>query len=474
LKVSSEKIEGCQVALTVEVEPDEMGKALDGAYRRLVGKVAIPGFRKGKAPRALLERHIGKESMDAEALEYLVPELYDRAIDQEQVEAIGQPNVEITQNDPPIFKATVPVRPVVELGDYRSISVTSEKVEITEENVDEGIKNLRQMQATWEPVERESRIDDLVTIDVEGIVEDKTVLDRKEIPFRLSADATIPVPGFVDQVQGMKAGEQKEFTIPFPDDNESEELAGKDCLYKISMTEVKEEHLPEVDEEFVKSLGQEIETVEQLRERLLENITAAAERERQTKLENDVIDAVAAVSQFEFPAMFTEQEIDRLANEQVTRMGGMQIEDFLRYRGITAEDFRNELRPMAEKRVMSSLLLNKVHDAESIEVSDDEITAGVDRLVEEAGEEQGEMVRKMFESPEARESITGRLLTEKTLKLLIEIATADNNAAEEVTETEDKNDQSSDEAEPEVAESSEPTVQAEDPNQQSTSEEDSK
>jgi len=453
LKVSSERLEGCLVALTVEIEPEEMEKAQEGAYRRLVKKVAVPGFRKGKAPRALLELHIGKGSFDAEALDRLVPELYDQAIEQEKVIAIGQPDLEMTQADPPIFKATVPVRPEVELGDYHSIKVTKDKVEITDEDVEQGIDNLRQMQATHEPVERDAGLNDIVIIDVEGIVEEKTVLDSKESQYRITENSVMPVAGFADQIQGMKAGDQKEFTLPFPEDHASEELAGKDCLFKVSMSDVKEEKLPEVDDEFAKSMGQGIETVEQLKEKLRENITTAAERDSQSKLENEVIDGIAAISKVEFPAIFTEQEIDRLGNEQMMRLGGMQVQDFLKYRGITEEDFRNELRPAAEKRVMSSLILNKVHDTENVEVDEAEIDSEIDKIVEEAGEEQAEAIKKMFETAEARESIRGRLLTEKTINLLIDIATTDEVApveeavpeqevVEEVTQEEGQSEQS--------------------------------
>ena len=170
MKVSSERIEGCQVILNIEVEPEEMEKALERAYRRLVNRVAVPGFRKGKAPRIMLERHIGKETLVNEAFERLIPESCDRAIKEAEINAIAQPELSVTQVDPPIFKATVPVRPVVELGDYRVIKVTPETVEITEDNVEGALENLRHSQASWEPVERAACFDDLVTLDVEGTV----------------------------------------------------------------------------------------------------------------------------------------------------------------------------------------------------------------------------------------------------------------------------------------------------------------
>ncbi len=435
MKVTSEKVEGCQVALTVEVEPEEMKKALDGAYNRLKGKVEIPGFRKGKAPRNLLERHVGKESMDAEALDKLIPELYDQAIDEEQVEAIGQPELEMVQGDPPIFKATVPIRPVVELGDYHSIRITPDEVNITEENVDEGIENLRKLHAAFEPVEREAELSDMVTIDVVGKIDEKIVLDSKGSQYRMMAESKMPVPGFVEELVGMSIEEEKEFTLSFPEDHESEEMAGKDCDFKVTVSEIKEEILPELDDEFAEGLGQGIETAQQLREKMDENIRTAAERESRSKLENQIMDEIVDMSKIEFPAIFTEQEIGRVAEEQMMRLGGMQLEEFLRIRGISVEEFKDELRPAAEKRVVSSLILNQVFEDDNIEVTDEDMEAEVERIAADAGEDQADAIRKMFATDEARQSVKNRLLTVKTVERLVEIATSDNvKSTEETTE----------------------------------------
>ncbi len=432
MKVSSERIEGCRIALTIEAESEELEKARDKAYRQMVKKVAVPGFRKGKAPRALFEHHVGNDYLESEALDDLIPELYQQAIEQEKVAIIGQPEMEMVQKDPLIFKATVPIPPEVELGDYHSINITPEPIEITDDDISQGIENLRKMHAIQEPVEREAQFNDVVTININATVEDKTILERESDTFRLTEGSDIPTPGFVDEIVGMSAGDEKEFTLTFPENHPNEELIGKDCDFSVSISAVKEETLPELDDEFAKSLGQEIETVDQLKEKLQTNMRSSAERENRTKLENEVIDAIADISSIEFPAIFTEQQIDQIAEDQMMRMGGMKLEDFLRYRGATEEDFRNDLRPTAEKRVIGSLILNKVHEAENITIDDAEIDAEIDRIVEEAGE-QGEMARQMFSSAEAKDSTRGRLLTEKTLKTLIEIATS--GGAESTDET---------------------------------------
>lgn len=433
MKVSSEKIESCQVALTVEVEPEEMEKAMDDAYRRMARKVAIPGFRKGKAPRPLFERHVGRESIESEALEELIPQLYQEAVEQEEITSIGQPDMEMVQKDPPIFKATIPVPPEVELGDYHSIRVATEPVEITEENIEQGIDNLRKMHATQEPVEYEVQFDDIVTLDIKATVDDEVILDREADSFRVTEGTDVPAPGFAEELVGMTAGDQKTFTLTFPEEHSNSEIAGKQCQFDVSISAVKIEVLPELNDEFAKSLGEDIETVAQLRQRLEENMRKSAERESRQKLESDVIEALANISTVEFPPVFTEQEIDRLASEQMQRFGGMEVEDFLRYRGITEAQFRDELRPTAEHRVRSSLILNKVHDVENIEVTSEEIDAEIDRMIAESGQDS-EHLRNIFASGPGQETVRDRLLTQKTFDRLIEIATA-----ETETETDDQN-----------------------------------
>ena len=424
MKVSSERIEGCRATLNIEVEPEEMEKAMDGAYRRLVNRVVIPGFRKGKAPRHMLERHIGTEYMVSEALERLVPELYDKAIEQEEIDAIDQPEVEMAQLEPPIIKATVPLRPVVELGDYRTIKVTPNIVDITDEAIDNAVENLRHANASWEPVEREARFGDLVTINVKGVVEQETVLDNEGVEYHLTADSTMPVPGFAEHIVGMQLGEENEFRISFPEDWPTAEYAGKECTFKVSTSAVKEEKLPELDDTLAKSIGQEIETVEQLREKISGNLRVVAEREAKNKMESDVIEAAVEQSTIEFPAILTEREIDRMVNEQLMRLGGMTFEDYLKYRGITEEEFRDQLREGAGKRVANSLFLMKVREEENIEIDENEINAEIDRMVQNAGE-QGEQIQQMLDSPQARESIRNDLLTHKTLEHLIKIATGE-------------------------------------------------
>jgi trigger factor len=421
LKISSDRIEGCQVVLNVEAEAEEMERALEGTYRRLVKQAIVPGFRKGKAPRPMLERHFGRTALLNDASERLVPELYEQAIKGQGIEAFGSPQVEITHLDPLTFKATVPVRPVVELGDYRSVKVTPKTVEITGDQIDEAMINLRRRQALWEPVEREARMGDVVGIYIESWVEGNTLLDKRS-EWYLLADSTLPVPGFAAQIEGMKAGDEKEFTLPFPEDHSNFELAGKNCLFKVSISEVKEEHLPELNDEFAKSLGEEVETMDQLREKVAGNLKAVADGDARNKLERQVVEAVVGQANLEFPAIVVGLEIDRMVQQQMIALGGVHIDDYLKLRNLTSEQYRDQLQPVAEKRVANSLVLKKVAQEEKMEVGESEIDAEIRRRVENAGDE-GERVQEMLSSPKARDSLREELLQRKAIDFLVGIAT---------------------------------------------------
>ena len=424
MKVSSERIEGCQVALTVEVEPEEMEKALDGAYKRLVNKVAIPGFRKGKAPRALLERHIGKESMDAEALEHLVPELYDRAIEQEQVEAIGQPDVEMTQNDPPIFKATVPVRPVVELGDYHSIKVASEKVEITDENVDQGIENLRQMQATWEPVERSLAFGDLAVLDINSEIEEKPFIKKLGVQYQVLRDSVSPAPGFAEQLTGLNKDEEKEFKLKFPEDHPQGELAGKEAAFKVKITEIKEEKLPGLDNNLAKQVSPDFKTLAALKKEVAKNLQLRAEERARADFEERAVSVVVEQSQTDFPPVLVEMEINRLLNERARQlqMSGRGLDEYLKSINKTEEELREELRPLATKSVTASLVMSKLAEQEKIEVSDSDIDAEIEGMTKNTAEDKKDELKKLLDTPETRGSIRQSLMMRKTLERLVAIA----------------------------------------------------
>ena len=423
MKVSTETAENRQMVVEVEADPEEVERSLESAYRRLVQRAQIPGFRKGKAPREMLERYLGKEALLQEALERLVPQLLNQAIDEQGIEPIAQPEIEITQIAPVIFKATVPLRPAIELGNYRDISIPREPVEVTEEEVDRVIEQLRRQQVIWEPVERPVQFDDMVTINVVGNVDGENVIDRNDLQFQVIQGMPVPVPGFVEELVGIEAGQEKEFTISAPDDYAAKELAGKQCLFKVKVIDIKEQKLPDVDDEFAKSLGQGFETSDELREDVISHLKAMAEDGARRAYENKAIDALVEASKIEFPPVMVEKEIDRLiaAQESELQANKISLKDYLSSQKKSEEELREELRPVARKQVSGSLALSKLAEEEKIAVSTEEIDEEIETMARNVGE-QGESMRKLFSSAGARKSLEGVLITRKTVGRLVEIA----------------------------------------------------
>jgi len=238
LKITKEKEENRQAFLTVELEPAEMEEAMQDSYKKLAQKADIPGFRKGKAPRGVVERHLGRSRLVEEAVNKVVPQAYEQAIKEQEIEPFAQPEIELTQAEPVIFKAVVPLEPVVELGDYQSIQMTPEPVEITDEKVDSVLEELRHQYATWESVERPLAYDDLAVIDISGKVDEKPYVQKIGAQYQVLKDSMSPAPGFSDQIIGMKKGDEKEFTLGFPEDYPNKEVAGKEGAFKVKLTEI--------------------------------------------------------------------------------------------------------------------------------------------------------------------------------------------------------------------------------------------
>jgi len=434
MKVSNQSIENSQAILHIEAESQEMEESLNKAYHHLVKGIDIPGFRKGKAPRHVLERYIGKEELQKEALEHLIPQLCNQVIEEQKMEVIAQPQIEILQVDPVVFKSTFPLRPQVELGDYQHIRLAPEPAEVTEEEINSVMEQLRQRRAVWAPVEHPVSFEDLVTIDIEERGEGNSINSYQGRQFPVIQDSPIPLPGFAEHLVGMEKGEEREFSLSYPDDYELKELAGKQYNFKVKLVEVKEKHLPDLNDEFAKSLGQGIETLDALRESTATSLTNIAEERARRDFEQKVVGAVVDLAKVEFPPILVEQEIDRLLSERdrmFRRQGG--LESYLKTFNKTEEEVREELRPGATERVLQSLVLGKVAEEEKIEVGPAEIDAEIEKMIGST-EENAEELHKIFNTQQGRRWIEERLITQKTVQHLVEIATGD--ATEEGDSTE--------------------------------------
>ena len=421
MKVSAEPVENSQVTLNIEMEPVEIEKYIEGAYNRLVRKVSVPGFRKGKAPRDVLERHIGKDALFQEALEDLIPETYKEALEEQKIEPIAQPQFEMIQTEPLIFKAVVPLKPTIKLGDYTGIRVESKPVEVKKEDIETTIEQLRNQQAILSPVDRPVQFDDIVTIDIEGEKEGESFPIRKDVVYEVTKEARLPLPGFAEKLEGMGKGEEKSFVLYYPPDYEMKELAGKDHAFKVTVTEIKEKKLPEVDDELAKTLGKE--DLASLREQIASNLKAGAEERARLEMEQKAVDAAVELCEVEYPPALADREIDRLLSEEARQFteGITGLENYLKTINKTMDDHKEELRPMAVRRVVRSLVLGKIAEDEKIEVDDSEIDAEIERMLKDADKEAEEM-RKFFSLPQARESLKQFLVGRKTIERLVQIA----------------------------------------------------
>lgn len=427
MKVTKEKTEQRQAFLTVELESAEMAEAMEGAYKRLVKKTSIPGFRKGKAPRDVLERSIGRESLLEEAINSMVPQAYEQAVKEQELEPWGQPEIEITQAEPVIFTAVVPLSPTVELGDYNSVRVKMETEEITDEKTDAVMEEIRHQHASWEPVERPVEMGDLVTANIDGTVDERPFVKRLASQYQVEAGAAAPAPGFPEQLVGMNKGEEKEFKLTLPEDYQRPELAGKEVSFKVKIEEIKQEILPEMNDELAGMVSKEFKTVADLREEVVKNLKIQAEEKARMEFEEKVVTSVMDQAAVEYPPVVVEMEINRIINEQArqVQMSGRNMEDYLRSIGKTIEQMREDLRPVANKNIVASLVLGKVAEAEQSSVEEAEIDERLDGMVAGTDESRKEELRKMFDTPNTRESIRQNLMTRKTIDRLAEIAASD-------------------------------------------------
>ncbi|MBN2099310.1 MAG: trigger factor [Dehalococcoidia bacterium] len=423
MKTSTESTENRQVVMKVEIEAAEIEASLEHAYHHVVKEVAIPGFRKGKTPRAVLEQYVGKEAIRKEALEELVPELCMKIIEEQKLEVVAQPQVEMLQDEPAVFKATFSLRPNVELGDYRSIRIERPFVEVGDSEVDEFMQKLRERHGDWAPASRAAGFEDMVIIDVtqgEKGGEEKSHEGQQVL---LVKDSVLPLPGFSEHVVGMAVGDEKEFTLSYAEDYRIKELAGKEFVFKVKLNEVKEKHLPELDDEFAKSLGEGMDTIDGLRKYAADGLKRAAEDRAKKEHESKVLEAVVnSATKIEYPPIMVEQEINSLMRDRdmaLRERGGLR--NYLKIIKKTEEELREELRPRAIEQVRHELVLGKVAEEENVTVDPAEIEADIENMMKGAGE-GNEKLQDLFGTPQARQIVENRMIAQKTVQRLVDIA----------------------------------------------------
>jgi len=421
VKVTLERLPESRVQLQIEIDDERLEKSLDSAYKRLAQKNRFPGFRPGKAPRPIVERAVGREGLIREALDKLVPAAYNEAIETENVDAIGQPDLEIEQLEPVKFTATVPIRPTVALNDYHSIRVDPEPVEVTSEMVEEQVLLLRRRHATQVPVDRAIQWDDVIIADVKASEDGNQFLDDENAEFPLREGKVLFVPGLAEEFLGMNKGDEKTFDIAVPEDFQVEQLKGKTATFTLTIHEVKEEQLPEADDEFANLVNaDEFPDFASLRARIESDMKTSLENDAESKFRNSVIDKLVEGATLEYPRVLVEHEIDHLVREAMGN-NQQQYQMYLQQLGRSEADFRETWREAADMRLRRSLVISELAEAEGLDVSAEEIEEELDTLVAPMGDDAARF-RQMFATEEGVSTIRRNLLSRKTLERLAAIA----------------------------------------------------
>ena len=383
---SVEKQEKSIVELVIEVSGEEFEAAIEKVYKKQRSKISVPGFRKGKAPRKIIEGMYGSGVFYEDAINEIYPEAYSQAVEQEKLDVVAWPQVEIQEvgKDGFTFKAKVTVRPEVKLGEYKGLTAEREEVTVTDEDLDNELKPYINRATRAVTVEREAKLGDTVVIDFEGFKDDVAFEGGKAEGFSLELGSGTFIPGFEDQLVGTKAGDEKDLNVTFPEDYQAEELAGAPVVFKVKVHEVKEKQLPTVDDEFAKDVS-EFETLADLKKDLGDKLKARREDAAQHAFEDALIEQVVENMEVEIPEAMVDAEAEKLVNNYAQRVTsqGIPFDQYLAMMGMTMEQMKEQAKESALKQVQSDLALGAIVDAEKIEVTDEEVEAEIKRLAEQ-------------------------------------------------------------------------------------------
>ena len=414
MQVNVEQLDPCKTELTIEVDTEKVAETIEEVYKEFSKYTSVPGFRKGKTPRNILERYVKPESVRREAIEHLVPPAYMEAIKEKDIHPYADPNVDVVQfeeDKPFIFKAVVPLPPVVELGEYKGIEVERPAVKVTKEDVENQLKYLQESRATSTKVEdRGVKKGDVVIADIASAVQGE---DKGE-PRRSLVEVGSNVADFDDNIIGLKPGERKNFTVEYPKDFSDENLAGKKVDFDLSVEAIRERHLPELNDEFAKAVDSSYESLAAMKEDIKKRLTEARETEADNEAENKIVDEIIARSKVCIPDILVEHEMGHDIEDIQARLSrqGATIEQYLQQAGKTQEEFLAELREIAAKRVRTGLALAEISDAEKLDVTDEDLNAEIDRMAEESKATR-ESVEAYIDTRGGRDALRNTMLNKK-------------------------------------------------------------
>ena len=385
--ISCEKLEKSMVELQFSIDAETFKAAVNNAFKREGKKYAIPGFRKGKAPRHMIEKMYGSDIFHYDAVNDLFPEAYEAAVKEAKIDVVGRPDPEVvsmSEADGVVLKVKVAVKPEVELGEYAGLTVTKEAKNVNEADVDAEVKRMQDRNGRLLTREGAAENGDTVDIDFEGFVDGKAFEGGKAEHYSLVLGSGSFIPGFEDQVVGHSAGEEFDVNVKFPEEYGAAELAGKDATFKIKLHEVKYKELPALDDELAKDCS-EYDTLDEFKASIRKNNQEQLDKQDDLAVENALVDQVIESMEGEIPQAMYDVRMDEMVNDFAFRVEqqGLRLEDYLKYMGQSMEQFRAAFMPQAEKQVKIGLALEAVAAAENIEASEEEVSAEIKRIADQ-------------------------------------------------------------------------------------------
>ena len=387
MSLQVEKLEKNMAKLTIEVSAEDLDKAMEKAYQKQKSRISLPGFRKGKAPRKMIESMYGKGVFMEDAVNSLVPQEYTKALGECDLEIVSQPEINVTQMEPGkalIFTADVAVKPEVTLGDYKGVEVPKSEIAVTDEEVDAEVKKEQDKNARTVAVEdRAAANGDITTIDFEGFVDGVAFEGGKGTDYALTLGSGTFIPGFEDQLVGANTGDHVEVKVTFPEEYQAKELAGKEAVFQCDVKKIETKEVPELDDEFAKDVS-EFDTLAEYKEDVKKKLTEKKEKEARTAKENAAVDKAIENAQMDIPELMTKTECRQMMDDFSRRMQqqGLSMEQYFQFTGQSVDKMMEDMKPQALKRIQTRLVLEKVAEAENIQPSEEEITEEIQKMAD--------------------------------------------------------------------------------------------